>query len=67
MCRQVLLFALEFFRHASAQQRRKTNLCLNSGELLNIFLAAVASECSVHFFKCLATSLGNEEPVEGKG
>jgi len=67
MCRQVLLFTLEPFRHAAAQQRRKSNLCLDPGELLNIFLTTVASECSVHLFECLATSLRNEEPVEGEG
>jgi hypothetical protein len=34
---------------------------------MDIFLTAVASKCSVHLFECLATSLGDEEPVEGKG
>ena len=67
MCRQVLLFALEPLRHAVAQQCRKSNLCLDPGELLNIFLTTVTSESSVHFFECLATSLRDEEPVEGKG
>ena len=67
MGRQVLLFALEPFCHAAAQQRRESNLCLEPSELLNIFLTTVASERSVHFFECLATSLGNEEPVEGEG
>lgn len=64
---QLLLFVLEPFRHAVTQQRRKSNLCLDPGELLNIFLATVTSECGVHLFECLATSLGDEEPVEGKG
>ena len=67
VCRQVLFFALELFRHASAQQRCETDLCLDPGKLLNVFLAAMTSECSVHLFECLAASLGDEEPVEGKG
>lgn len=67
MCRQVLLFALEPFRHAVAQQRCKSNLCLDPGELLNIFLTTVASKCSIHLFECLATSLGDEEPVKSEG
>lgn len=66
MRRQVLLFALEPLRHTTAQQRCKPNLCLDSSKLMNIFLATVASECSVHLFESLATSLGDEEPVEGE-
>ena len=67
MRRQVLLFALEPFRYAASQQRREPNLCLDPGELLNIFLTTVTSECSIHLFKCLATSLGDEEPVKSEG
>jgi hypothetical protein len=66
MRRQVLLFALEPFRHAVAQQRGKSDLCLDPGELLNVFLATATSERGVHLFEGLATGLGDEEPVEGK-
>ena len=64
MCRQILLLALELFRHTIAQQRRELNLCLDSGKLMNISLATVASECSVHLFESLTTSLGDKEPVK---
>jgi len=67
MCRQILLLALEPFRYAPAQQRRETNLCLDPGQLLNIFLTTVTSERSIHLFQCLATSLGDEEPVKSEG
>jgi hypothetical protein len=67
MRRKLLFFFLERFRHAAAQECRKSDLCLNPCQLLDIFLATVTSECSVHLFESLAAGLGNEEPVEGEG
>jgi len=57
---------LVFLRHASIQERRKSNLCLYLGQLFDILLAAVTSERSVHLFESLAFGLWYEEPVECK-